>query len=121
MDKFSILFIVEMILFLAPAIMLLSEKVRNDIGKVFQASVLMIIAGALYRFSTFWFAFNPGPGWAYVPAIPEMLVTAGVISFEILAYVFLVKTFPAIAGVHEPTRADRATTTTTRPKVATIH
>jgi Ni/Fe-hydrogenase subunit HybB-like protein len=121
MDKFSILFMVEMVLFLAPAVLLLSQKVRDNVGRVFQTAVLMIIAGALYRFSTFWFAFNPGAGWAYVPAIPEMLVTAGVISFEILAYVFLVKTFPAIAGVHEPVKADRATTTTTRPKVATIH
>ena len=121
MDKFSILFIVEMLLFLAPAVMLMSQKVRDNVGNVFLAAVLMIIAGALYRFSTFWFAFNPGTGWGYVPAIPEMLVTAGVISFEILAYVFLVKTFPAIAGVHTPSKADRATTTTTRPKVAAIH
>lgn len=121
MDGYSLLFLFEMILFVAPALMLLSTKVRNDMGRLFQAAVLMIFAGSLYRFSVFWFAFTPGPGWAYVPAIPEILITIGLIAIEILVYVILVNQFPAIAGVHAPAKKDRAAAPTTKPRVAAIH
>ena len=37
-------------------------------------------------------------GWAYFPSVSEILVTVGLVAFEILAYVAIVKTFPILSG-----------------------
>ncbi len=58
----------------------------------------MIFAGALFRFDTFLVAFMPGAHWAYFPSVPEMAVTIGLVAFEVLAYVVIVKTFPILSG-----------------------
>jgi Ni/Fe-hydrogenase subunit HybB-like protein len=60
---------------------------------------MMITAGTLYRFDTYLVAFNPGPGWSYFPTIPEMLVTFGMIAFELMAFLVIVKRFPILAGI----------------------
>jgi Ni/Fe-hydrogenase subunit HybB-like protein len=100
-DSYSLLFFIEMALFLTPAFMLLSKKTRYDLGSLFRAAMMMIMAGGLYRVSVFWIAFNPGPGWAYFPTIPEMTITLGLIAFEILAYVYIVNKFPVfMSGGH---------------------
>ena len=92
----SFLLVVELALFLAPAVLLLSEKRRGNPGVVFLSAILALLAGALYRFDTYLVAFDPGPGWHYFPSIPEMLVTVGFVSLEIAAYVLIVKLFPIL-------------------------
>jgi Ni/Fe-hydrogenase subunit HybB-like protein len=109
-DFHSWMFLLEMALFLAPALLLLSRKWRINPGIELIAAILMMLAGSLYRFDTFLVGFRPGPGWSYFPTVPEMLVTIGLVSFEVLAYLFVVKTFPIIhsgtpapaAGMAEP-------------------
>ncbi len=56
----------------------------------------MLLGGALYRFDAFLFTFNPGPGYNYFPSAPEIMVTLGVVAFEIMAYLVLVKTLPVL-------------------------
>jgi Ni/Fe-hydrogenase subunit HybB-like protein len=90
------MFLLEMALFLAPALLLLSRKGRYNPGIELISAILMMLAGSLYRFDTFLVGFNPGPGWSYFPTIPEMTVTIGFVAFEFLAYLFIVKTFPII-------------------------
>ena len=41
--------------------------------------MVMMFAGALYRFDVFLVAFNPGAHWSYFPSVPEMLVTVGLV------------------------------------------
>jgi Ni/Fe-hydrogenase subunit HybB-like protein len=96
LDFYSWMFLLEMALFLAPAILLLSTKRRSNPGIELISAILMMLAGSLYRFDTFLVAFNPGPGWSYFPTIPEMTVTIGFVAFEFLAYLFIVKQFPII-------------------------
>lgn len=98
LDRFSLLLITELALMLAPALMLLQERRRRDLGHLFRAAMLMMLAGALYRFDSFLIAFNPGEGWAYFPTVPEMMITIGLVALEIMAYVVLVKRFPILAG-----------------------
>jgi Ni/Fe-hydrogenase subunit HybB-like protein len=43
-------------------------------------------------------AFMPGANWRYFPSVPEMAVTIGLLAFEVLAYVVIVKTFPILSG-----------------------
>jgi len=90
--------ILELVLFLAPAAMLRSEASRRDLGKLVRAAMVMMCAGALYRFDVFLVAFNPGSHWSYFPSVPELLVTVGLVSAEVIAYVYFVRNFPILSG-----------------------
>lgn len=96
LDFYSMMFLLEMVLFLAPALLLLSRKRRENPGIELISAIMMMLAGSLYRFDTFLVGFNPGPGWSYFPTIPEMTVTIGFVAFEVLAYLFIVKQFPIL-------------------------
>ena len=56
----------------------------------------MILAGSLYRFDAFLVTFNPGTGYSYFPALPEVIVTVSMIAAEIALFLFIVKTFPVL-------------------------
>jgi Ni/Fe-hydrogenase subunit HybB-like protein len=107
LDGYSLLFQLEMMLFLIPALVLL--KYRQGAGARFFMGIgaAVILAGSLYRFSTYIFAFNPGPEWSYIPALPELAVTVGLVAGEIMGYLIIVKKFPILRGV-PPEREDRA-------------
>jgi len=96
LDFYSMMFLLEMALFLAPALLLLSRKRRGNPGIELISAILMMLAGSLYRFDTFLVGFRPGPGWSYFPTIPEMTVTIGFVAFEVMVYLFIVKTFPIL-------------------------
>jgi Ni/Fe-hydrogenase subunit HybB-like protein len=67
--------------------------------------MVMMFAGALYRFDTYLVAFTPGAHWSYFPSVQEILVTLGLVSVELMAYILIVKTFPILAG--HPAAAER--------------
>jgi len=98
MDGHSLLFLSEMALFLIPAIGLLARRRSAGPGYLTVMASMILLAGALHRFSTYLFAFNPGEQWSYVPAIPELAVTIGLVAAEILGYIVLVKRFPILRG-----------------------
>ncbi len=58
--------------------------------------VSLLLAGSLYRFNAFLIGFNPGPGWHYFPAIPEIMITLGIVAIELMAYLYFVKKFPVL-------------------------
>jgi Ni/Fe-hydrogenase subunit HybB-like protein len=97
-DVFSILFLLEILLHLVPALMLMNKSKRTDRTYLFRASLMIVFGGALYRFSAYWFAFQPGDHWSYFPAIPEILITVGLVAFEIAAYIMIIKRFPILTG-----------------------
>jgi len=105
-DGKSLLFWVEMLLFLLPATMLASPERRRDLGNLMRASIAMLFAGALYRFDTYLVAFSPGPNWSYFPSVGEILITVGLVAAEVAVYVTVVRMFPILAG---------------RPKLAESH
>ena len=92
-------FILENILFLIPIMMLASAKNRMNAVTLFWASGAMLLGGALYRFDTFLVAFNPGLGYNYFPSASEILITVGIISIEIMAYLIFVKRLPILPAV----------------------
>ncbi len=102
MDGHSVLFLAEMALFLVPALALLLR--RRTAGPRFLTAMAatIVLAGALYRFSTYLFAFTPfsssGVRWTYFPSIGEFAVTIGLVSAEVLGYVVMVRYFPILRG-----------------------
>jgi Ni/Fe-hydrogenase subunit HybB-like protein/Fe-S-cluster-containing dehydrogenase component len=98
MDGYSMLFLLEMSLMVLPALALLVWRRRAEAVFLATMGVFVILGGALYRFSTYLIAFNPGPQWSYFPSLGEFAVTIGLIAGEILGYIVLVKRFPILRG-----------------------
>jgi Ni/Fe-hydrogenase subunit HybB-like protein len=94
----SVMFLLEMALFLAPAVLLLFRRFRYDPGMEFLCGMMMMTAGLLYRFDAYLVGFKPAPGAAYFPSVPEILITLGLVGFEVMAYLFIVKMFPILGG-----------------------
>ncbi len=95
-DFASFMFILETILFVVPLVILLSPERRAQGSKLLIAGVSLLLAGSLYRFDAFLLTFNPGPGYNYFPSVPEIMITLGVIAFELMAYIVIVKLLPVM-------------------------
>jgi Ni/Fe-hydrogenase subunit HybB-like protein len=93
------LFIAEIVLAVLPAIGLLNTRRLADHGHLFRMALLVILAATLYRFTAFLVAYRPGPGWAYFPTVPEILITLGFVALEITVFILLVKRFPILGGI----------------------
>ncbi len=95
-DLGSLMFLLETALFLFPLAVLSSARRRQHGPLLLWAAVSMLFAGSLYRFNAFLITYNPGPGYSYFPSVPELMVTAGMVAIEIMAYLFVVKKFPVL-------------------------
>jgi Ni/Fe-hydrogenase subunit HybB-like protein len=90
------MFLLEMVLFIFPLVVMLSRGSRDNGRLLLFAAVSLLFAGALYRFNAFLIAFNPGPGYSYFPSVPEIMVTVGIVAIEIMAYLVFVKKLPVL-------------------------
>jgi Ni/Fe-hydrogenase subunit HybB-like protein len=95
----SVSFIVENLLFLVPVLLLVNPAWQKDLRWLFVAASAMLLAGALYRFNAFLIGYNPGVGWRYFPATQELLITLGIVAFELMAYLYFVKRYPVLPKV----------------------
>ncbi|MES9898343.1 MAG: Ni/Fe-hydrogenase cytochrome b subunit [Sedimenticola sp.] len=95
-DFASLMFLLELALFITPLVILLSPQRRNNGGTLLIAAVCMLFAGTLYRFNAFLFTYDPGPGYSYFPSAPEIMITLGIIALELMAYLVLVKRLPVL-------------------------
>jgi Ni/Fe-hydrogenase subunit HybB-like protein len=102
-DLGSLMFLLETVLFIFPLVVLSSETRRRDGPLLLWAAVSMLFAGSLYRFNAFLITYDPGPGFSYFPSVAEIMVTAGVVAVEIMAYLYVVKKFPVLHNA-EPSR-----------------
>ena len=98
LDIYALMFWVETLCLLLPAVMLMNRQRRQNLGYLFRAAIMLILAGTLYRFDTYLVAFMPGEQFSYFPTVPELFITFGLIAIEILLYVALVRRFPILAG-----------------------
>jgi Ni/Fe-hydrogenase subunit HybB-like protein len=106
LDGAAILFLAEMLLFAIPALMLMARRRRRNPAHLFRTAMLIMLAGSLYRFSTYLIAYQPGEGWHYFPTLPEIMITVGFVSLEVLLYVIIVKRFPIIGAQRTATSND---------------
>jgi len=95
---YGIAFIGEVGLLVVGAAILLSERRRNQAVWQVRAAIILLVGAALHRVNTYLVAFNPGSNYSYFPAVPELLITFGVIAAEVAIYVAVVKTFPILQG-----------------------
>ena len=89
-------FWVEMLAFAAPLVLLASPESRQRRDRLFVSAVLLMLGGFMLRINGFLIGYETGAGWHYFPAVPELMVTIGLIAFEILAYIVFVRTLPVL-------------------------
>jgi len=94
----SVVFWIEIALFAIPMVMLMRYKDRANYSTMLKASILIMFAGAMYRFDAYIVAFNPGKNWSYFPTVPEMLITIGTVALEVYLYLVIVKRYPILSG-----------------------
>ncbi|MDM8568613.1 Ni/Fe-hydrogenase cytochrome b subunit [Thiotrichales bacterium HSG1] len=93
------MFIIENILFLIPIVILINPANRSKPRLLFIAAMSMLFAGAIFRINAYLVGFEPGGGWNYFPSVPELLVTLGIFSMEIMLYLIFVKRLPILHRV----------------------
>jgi Ni/Fe-hydrogenase subunit HybB-like protein len=83
---------------LIPGVIFMAHRLRRQPAWLFTAASLVVLGVVLNRINVFIIGYQPvyadGP---YVPAIPEILVTIGLISLLVLLYRLFVFIFPNIA------------------------
>jgi len=97
--------LVELGLLVAGAVILMSDAKRRSPRQQVLAALLLVLGGTVYRFNVYLVGFRPGSHWTYFPAVPELLITFGIVAAEIALYVAAVRTFPILAGTPERARA----------------
>ncbi|MBF0334065.1 MAG: Ni/Fe-hydrogenase cytochrome b subunit [Alphaproteobacteria bacterium] len=91
----SLMFWLEIAFFALPLLLLQGAR-RNQARCLFIGAVSMLLGGGLYRMDGFLVAYQTGAGWTYFPSLPELMVTIGLIAFEVLAYIVLVRVLPVL-------------------------
>jgi Ni/Fe-hydrogenase subunit HybB-like protein len=90
------MFLLEILLHVVPLVLLSTEEGRKKAHLLFISACSLLLAGTLFRVNTYLIGFDPGQGWHYFPAVPEMMITFGIISLEIMMYIILVKLLPIL-------------------------
>jgi Ni/Fe-hydrogenase subunit HybB-like protein len=103
---YGLVFLLELLVFGAACAMLFSKKVRENRGQLFGAGLVLLFAGALYRFDTYLVAYQPGAGWQYFPTPMEILFSLTLAAIGITVYVLFVKLFPILSGVQATNAPD---------------
>ena len=101
----GLMFVIETLILVAAIAVLASERSRMSPGGQFRAALLLLVAGTVYRVNVYLVAFQPGANWSYFPALPELLVTFGIIAAEVAIYVYVVRTFPVLSGAPQAARS----------------
>lgn len=112
-DVYGTMSLIEFALFALGGLLLVGDARRRDPGNLMRAAIVLVFAGALYRFDVFLLAFQPGPHWSYFPNVNEILITVGLVAGEIGIYIVFVRMFPILAGraPSSPTSVQTATQT----------
>jgi Ni/Fe-hydrogenase subunit HybB-like protein len=90
-------FWIETALFAASVVLLLGTASPR---RVFIASIAMALGGMMYRIDAYLVAYDTGAGWHYFPSLGELAVTIGLIAFEILAFILVIRLFPVMPKLH---------------------
>jgi Ni/Fe-hydrogenase subunit HybB-like protein len=107
----TFLFVVELAIFLAPAIMFVTPAVQKNRGYLFGAALLAVLAGAAYRVDTYMSVYRPAgwdangrpiaAGWDYWPSLGETIVTVGMAAIGIAIFIFVSRLFPVVVVKQE--------------------
>lgn len=97
-NKEAALFWVETAVFAAALVLLGTDSARRSERGVFLAACALLAGGTLYRLDSYLFAYHGTEGWMYFPSVPELMITVGIVSLEVLLYILFVKYLPVLSN-----------------------
>jgi Ni/Fe-hydrogenase subunit HybB-like protein len=95
-DLVTATFWFETLLFATPIVVLWRPAARRNAQRLFVSAVAMAGAGMTYRLSAYLIAYDTGAGWSYFPSVGEIAVSAGLVAFEVLAFIACVRLLPVL-------------------------
>jgi Ni/Fe-hydrogenase subunit HybB-like protein len=101
-------FWLENALFALPLALLATARQRARMSRVFLSGCAMAAGGVVYRLSAYLVAYDTGPGWRYFPSIGEIAVSAGLVAFEVLAFIVCIRLLPIFSPQPPPAPPPRA-------------
>jgi Ni/Fe-hydrogenase subunit HybB-like protein len=93
-DLLGNMFLLENILLVVPMAVLFAPANRKNERVMFLCAVSIVLAAAIFRFNTYVVGFNPGNGWHYFPSTGEIFISLGIVSLEIMAFLYFIKRLP---------------------------
>ncbi|MCW8927183.1 MAG: Ni/Fe-hydrogenase cytochrome b subunit, partial [Xanthomonadales bacterium] len=90
------MFILENALFALPLIILVHPRWRGNARLLGLSATCLLLGGAVLRFNALIIGFNPSAGYVYFPSLIEVLVSVGLLSVEVVGFIFIVKRFPIL-------------------------
>jgi len=95
---------IENALCVVALVLLWREPARRSERGIFLAACAVLLMGTIYRVDSYLVAFHTTPGWRYFPSVPEIMVTIGIGSLEILLYIMFVKFLPVLSNPALPAK-----------------
>jgi len=92
----TIMFMIENALFILPLLILVHPRWRGNARLLFLSAICLLLAGAVLRFNALIVGFNPPAGYIYFPSTIELLVSIGMLSVEVIGFMYIVKRFPIL-------------------------
>ena len=99
-DFYALFFLAEFLILATGALLLFRRELWTSPRWLFITAAMMLLGGALYRFNVYLIGFNPGRGWHYFPSFPEVMISVGIVSIELLGYQVLTKLLPVLPNPH---------------------
>ncbi len=96
-DVKATMFWIENLLFGGAALVFVTPSLRASARACLLAAAALLLACVIYRLNALMIGQSHG-SWSYFPSVPEMMVTIGIIAFEILLYLVFIKFFPVLEG-----------------------
>ncbi len=93
-DLLGNMFLLENLLLIVPMAVLFVPANRKNRRVMFLCAVSIVLAASVYRFNTYIIGFDPGNGWHYFPAFDEIFISLGIVSLEIMAFLYFIKRLP---------------------------
>ncbi|MBI5067308.1 MAG: Ni/Fe-hydrogenase cytochrome b subunit [Deltaproteobacteria bacterium] len=88
-------FVLELALFLIPAFLFLSRRVRQNRARI--AGALAVVAGcSLWRIDAFLTCYDAGEGWSYWPSAGELAVTVGMAALGVAVFILVSRLLPVV-------------------------
>lgn len=97
---YAVLFHVESLLLLGPAIVLLDARRRTIPRVVFVSAIFAGVGGMIYRFTPTTIAYRAGHPSIYFPKIAEVVMCLGYIGVAVVLFIWAAKRFAILPGSH---------------------
>lgn len=96
-DVKATMFWIENLLYVGAALVFVTPSGRASARASLLAALALLLAAVIYRIDALMIGQAHG-NWSYFPSVPEIMVTVGIISLEVLLYLVFIKMFPVLEG-----------------------